>query len=245
MPTMGGKVKNKNGESRDTGTPSVASLEEQLDKARVVLDSRQKQMHALHTNWRAQLQRISVMVTVLVLHRLKTPLSICYQDTREWNESVEKSTSIDGRRLFTHGDTFYFMISNSVMEILEFCCCLCLIKLMYRPMDGNDFSSMCFRFGTAVVPFIIWSYYSNPTVGCLRKLEKNNTTMDENNDTTQHNDDIRRPFPVMLIFFAVGVASLFFMKSQHISQKENIETIEKLRTNLALNTKNNNKKKTK
>ena len=95
------------------------------------------------------------------------------------------------------------------------------------------------------MPFIIWSYYSNPTVGCLRKLEKNNTTMDENNDTTQHNDDIRRPFPVMLIFFAVGVASLFFLKNQHISQKENIETIEKLRTNLALNTKNNNKKKTK
>jgi hypothetical protein len=218
-------IKKVNDDGDDDGE-EIIKLEEQLVKARVALDSSQKQMFTLHKAWRAQLQRLSVMVLVVVLKQFTKPVSVCNDDIKDWNKNFN---------VIFFWDAVYYCFSDSMMEIMQILCCLSLIWLMYQPMDGNDFSSLPFRLAISFIPLIVSSYYNNPTLGCLKNLllEDDNSSVTSSTTT----ETLPRPFPVMLIFLGVGTSSLFFMNYQQNQQEENIQKIDKLRENLIGNKK--------
>ena len=218
-------TKKVNDDGDDDGE-EIIKLQEQFDKARVALDVSQKQMFTLHKAWRAQLQRISVMVLVIVLKQFTRPVSVCNDNIKDWNKNFN---------VIGFWDSVYYCFSDSMMEIMQILCCLSLIWLMYQPMDGNDFSSLPFRTAIGFIPLILSSYYNNPTLGCLKNLLLD----DDNSSATTETiaETLPRPFPVMLIFLGVGISSLFFMSYQQNQQEENIEKINKFRENLIGNKK--------
>jgi len=224
---MNTKKANDDSDDDDDGE-EIIKLEEQLDKARVALDSSQKHMFTLHKAWRSQLQRISVIVLVVVLKQFTKPVSVCNDDIKDWNKNFN---------IIGFGDAMYYCLSDTMMEILQILCCLSLIWLMYQPMDGDDFSSLPFRLAIGFIPLIISSYYNNPTLGCLKNLLDDDDNSSSATAITPTTETLPRPFPVMLIFLGVGISSLFFMKYQQNQQEENIHKIDKLRENLIGNKK--------
>lgn len=222
---MGNKSDDKN-KAVDDGKSVGMSLEESLDRARVALDSSQKQMYILHKAWRSQLQRITVMVLVVILNQVKTPISVCSQDIKDWNINFKNENDDKSTLYIGFWDAVYYCFADSLMESMQLLCCLSLIWLMYLPLNGDDFSSIPFRLAISFVPIIISNYYCNSTLGCLKNLQNNIT-----------DDNTPRPFPIMVIFLAIGLAPLYFMKYQQRQQDENIQKIEKLRENLVVNKK--------
>jgi len=229
---MGNKSDDKN-KAVDDGKNFGISLEESLNRARVALDSSQKQMYTLHKAWRSQLQRITVMVLVVILIQVKTPISVCSQDIKDWNIKFKNDNDDESTLYIGFWDAVYYCFADSLMESMQILCCMSLIWLMYLPLNGDDFSSIPFRLAIAFVPIIISNYHCNSTLECLKNLQ--NSITDDNNVTT---DSSPRPFPIMVIFLAIGLSPLFFMKYQQRQQDENIQKIDKLRANLVRKSKN-------
>jgi hypothetical protein len=201
------------------------SLEESLERARIALDSSQRRMLSLHTSWRSQLRRISVVALIIIFKQASTPASECIEEVQKWNDRVDG----DGDwRLIGHLETGKLCIADSLMEISVVLSCLSFIWLLSRPVQGDDFSSLPFRLAVFFVPLIVASYYHNPTVGCL----VGNVPTNEEDGVAHESLAKPRSFPVVLILLVVGFVSLYMMHSQQLEHREHIQKIEKLREDL-------------
>lgn len=227
------------------------SLGESLTRARAALEVSYQRMVSLHKSWRSQLQRVSVMVLIIVLKQSSIPATNCLQEIQSWNEQItgtgdnsstnnnkggglfgrnkkitNDATVLDESLLIGDWDAVQYCLADSVMEILSVLCCLSLILLMYRSVQGDDFRSLPFRFAVSSVPLIAASYFNNPVVDCLKDLK---ASID--NDKVAEGGS-PRTFPVVLIFLVIAFASLYMMQYEQKQQRENIEKVEKLREDL-------------
>ena len=212
-----------------------SNMKESLERATIAVERGQQQMLTLHNAWRSQLQRISFLVLMIVLKQASIPASVCMEKINERNGGMVTTDSSgdgsdDSNSIFiSKWESVKYCISDSYMEISSVLCCLSFIWLLFQPLQGNDFSSRPFRLVVFFVPLIVASYYSNPTVGCLRGIDGDDTGSIENDGVASGKP---RSFPVVLILLVVGFVSLYIMKNQQQEQLKNIQKVEKLREEL-------------
>ena len=222
------------------------SIEETLDRAEVALVASRKQMLTLHKSWRVQLRRIGVMVLMILLQKCSEPVSECRRDITEHNnpaaaseaeggadangfEDDASSSPLAAASLIGNWETVQYCVGHSMTEIFSALCCLGLVWLMYLPEGGRDFNSLPFRVSLSMVPMVLASYYGGtPVVGSC--LGGSFESADESSGEP-------REFPVVLIFFAVGVVSLYFMNQQLWGQEKGMQKIETMRKLLVKNKK--------
>lgn len=201
-------------------------------------------MLTLHKSWRVQLRRIGVMVLMILLKKCSEPVSECRRDITEHNNpaasetedgagangfeddasSSSSSSPLAAASLIGNWETVQYCVGHSMTEIFSALCCLGLVWLMYLPEGGRDFNSIPFRVSLSMVPMVLASYFGGtPVVGsCL------GGSFESADDSSGQ----PREFPVVLIFFAVGVVSLYVMNQQLWGQEEGIRKIETMRKNL-------------
>ena len=203
------------------------TLEESLDKAKMALETSQRQLLALHRSWRSQLQRLSLLALFLILKQSSIPAYDCLDQIEEHNDKITTNNNMDhnnsdDNKTATIGDweTALYVLGDSKMEVFSVTCCLCLLWLLHQ-QSGDDFSSLPFQLCVLLVPLIVGSYYSDPTVGCL-----------EFDDHEENTEAKPRTFPVTLILLVVCFGSLYTMQYQQTQERQNLQKVQKLKDDL-------------
>ena len=203
------------------------TIKEQLDRADIAVRSNQEQTLQLHTAWRAQLQRISLIVLFVIMSQMKVPGSACVAEIEVWNEEHQQNED----DMIQYSQAMYLCLKDSMVEVMSLVCG-CLIFWMIRQTNSDDFSSTPFRMASSLLPMIAMMYMQNRTMGCMRHLK----TTNNNTESVLEGDDVdeksRRPFPVVIIYYVIVTLSLFAMKVQRTQGQQNIDKIQKLRKDL-------------
>jgi hypothetical protein len=147
----------------------------------------------LHTAWRAQMFRISLLIIFVTMHQFQSPISTCIADIKESNESGGE-TIISGLRavklIFT--ESFCELLGVIIASLLSYF--LALSKDSPLELDAWPYVA-----SSAFVPPLLGFYFHSKKLGCL------GTGMDESSPTRQ--------FPVVVIYHTVVTFAFWFMKN--------------------------------
>jgi len=150
----------------------------------------------LHTAWRAQMFRISLLIIFVTMHQFQSPISTCIADIKESNEAAGKSgeTIISGLKavklIFT--ESFCELLGVIIASLLSYF--LALSKDSPLELDAWPYVA-----SSAFVPPLLGFYFHSKKLGCL------GTGMDESSPTRQ--------FPVVVIYHTVVTFAFWFMKN--------------------------------
>jgi hypothetical protein len=93
-------------------------------------------------------------------------------------------------------------------------------------MEHRDFTTVPYRMSCTVIPMIVSLYFQNKHLGCVPKEE-----MQHIEDADAPKEEARA-FPIILIFHTIVSLSLFFMHHQSGQHEQNIEMVQKMRSDL-------------
>lgn len=200
----GGNLRQRRGKQQASGKNATMKEDEsagsELDPIDQLRNAQQKLMMShqrtvdLHTMWRAQMFRISLLIIVVTMHQFQSPISTCIADIKESNESGEE-TIISGLKavklIFT--ESFCELLGVIIASLLSYF--LALSKDSPLELDAWPYVA-----SSAFVPPLLGFYFHSKKLGCL------GTGMDDDSSPT-------RQFPVVVIYHTVVTFAFWFMKN--------------------------------
>mmetsp|Transcript_31567 Transcript_31567/g.63755 ORF Transcript_31567/g.63755 Transcript_31567/m.63755 type:complete len:250 (-) Transcript_31567:2884-3633(-) len=204
----GGNLRQRRGKQQASGKNATMKEDEssagsELDPIDQLRNAQQKLMMShqrtvdLHTAWRAQMFRISLLIIFVTMHQFQSPISTCIADTKESNEAAGESgeeTIISGLKavmlIFT--ESFCELLGVIIASLLSYF--LALSKDSPLELDAWPYVA-----SSAFVPPLLGFYFHSKKLGCL------GTGMDESSPTRQ--------FPVVVIYHTVVTFAFWFMKN--------------------------------
>lgn len=176
---------------------------DQLENARQKLMVSHQRTVDLHTEWRAQMFRISLLIIFVTMHQLQSPISTCIVDMKESNEAAGESgdTIISGLEAakFIFAECFCELLGVIIASLLSYF--LALSKNSPLELDAWPYVA-----SSALVPPCLGFYFHSKNLGCL------GTGIDDDSSPT-------RQFPVVVIYHTIVTFATIFMKNG-ISQCE-------------------------
>ncbi|KAL7439425.1 hypothetical protein ACHAXM_006699 [Skeletonema potamos] len=210
MITTGGNLRQRRGK-QPSGSKNVAMKEEspgsaneaavaepapvdQLRNAQQRLMVSHQRTVELHTAWRAQMFRISLLIVFVTLHQwIRVPISTCIADIKESNEasgSGEISGLTAAKLIVT--DSFCELLGVIIASLLSYF--LALSKQSPLELDAWPYVA-----SSAFVPPCLGFYFHRKHLGCL------GTGIDDLSHTRQ--------FPVVVIYHTIVTFAFWFMKN--------------------------------
>eukprot|EP00984_Skeletonema_dohrnii_P020176 scaffold9758_cov99-Skeletonema_dohrnii-CCMP3373.AAC.3 len=200
----GGNLRQRRGKQQASGKNATMKEDEsagtELDPIDQLRNAQQKLMMShqrtvdLHTAWRAQMFRISLLIIFVTMHQFQSPISTCIADIKESNESGEE-TIISGLKavklIFT--ESFCELLGVIIASLLSYF--LALSKDSPLELDAWPYVA-----SSAFVPPLLGFYFHSKKLGCL------GTGMDDDSSPT-------RQFPVVVIYHTVVTFAFWFMKN--------------------------------
>jgi len=200
----GGNLRQRRGKQQASGKNATMKKDEsagtELDPIDQLRNAQQKLMMShqrtvdLHTAWRAQMFRISLLIIFVTMHQFQSPISTCIADIKESNESGEE-TIISGLKavklIFT--ESFCELLGVIIASLLSYF--LALSKDSPLELDAWPYVA-----SSAFVPPLLGFYFHSKKLGCL------GTGMDDDSSPT-------RQFPVVVIYHTVVTFAFWFMKN--------------------------------
>ncbi|KAL7492271.1 hypothetical protein ACHAWT_001480 [Skeletonema menzelii] len=180
------------------GTDSIGAELAPIDQLR---NAQQKLMMShqrtvdLHTTWRAQMFRISLLIIFVTMHQFQSPISTCISDIKESNEAAgESGETISGleaaKLIFT--ESFCELLGVIIASLLSYF--LALSKNTPLELDAWPYVA-----SSAFVPPCLGFYFHSKKLGCL------GTGIDDSSPPRQ--------FPVVVIYHTIVTFAFWFMKN--------------------------------
>lgn len=178
----------------DDDTAGAKRPIDQLKNAQQRLMMSHQRTVDLHTAWRAQMFRISLLIVFVTLHQMQTPISTCISDIKESNNEAAGSGEISGLKavklIFT--DSFCELLGVIIASLLSYF--LALSKNSPLELDAWPYVA-----SSAFVPPCLGFYFHSKQLGCL------GTGIDDSSHTRQ--------FPVVVIYHTIVTFAFWFMKN--------------------------------
>ena len=168
---------------------------DQLRAAQQKLMMSKQRTIALHTAWRAQMFRVSLIIMFVAMHQIQSPISTCIADIKESNkatvESEEKISGFEAVKLI-FADSFCELLGVGIASLLSYF--LALSKNSPLELDAWPYMA-----SSAFVPPCLGFYFHSKKIGCLQ------TGLNDLSPTRQ--------FPVVVIYHTIVTLAFWFMKS--------------------------------
>lgn len=168
---------------------------DQLRNAQQRLMISHKRTSDLHTAWRAQMFRLSLLIVGLSIHQFQTPISTCIADIKEANKAARESEDMIGglkavKIIFAY--SFCELLGVIISSLLAYF--LALSK--NSPLELDAFTYLA---SSAMVPACLGFYFHSKQLNCLG-------TVDDSSHPT-------RQFPVVVIYHTIVTFAYWFMKN--------------------------------
>mmetsp|Transcript_115 Transcript_115/g.235 ORF Transcript_115/g.235 Transcript_115/m.235 type:complete len:249 (+) Transcript_115:171-917(+) len=159
----------------------------------------------LHTAWRNQLFRLSLLVTLICLHALQSPTSSCISDIKDFNAMLSSEEGGSGKPIrgfevirLLFGETFCELLGVITAFLLTYFLALC----RGAPQSLDHWTYIV---SSALVPMQLGFFFHSKHLGCLRGY--NGFEFDETSEKA------KRQFPVVVIYHTIVTFAFWFMKS--------------------------------
>ncbi len=180
----------------DQSTAAKIDPIDQLRSAQQKLMLSHQRTVDLHTAWRAQMFRISLLIIFVTMHQLQSPISTCIVDIKESNEAAGES----GETIITGLKAVKFIFSESFCELLGVIIASLLSYFLALSKDSPlELDAWPYVASSALVPPCLGFYFHSKNLGCL------GTGIDDSSATRQ--------FPVVVIYHTIVTFAAMFMKN--------------------------------
>lgn len=190
------KEESSGGTDESAGAKKIDPID-QLQNARQKLMLSHQRTVDLHTAWRAQMFRISLLIIFVTMHQLQSPISACIVDIKESNEAAGESgeTIISGLNAakFIFTECFCELLGVIIASLLSYF--LAISKNSPLELDAWPYVA-----SSALVPPCLGFYFHSKNLGCL------GTGIDDDSSPT-------RQFPVVVIYHTIVTFASMFMKN--------------------------------
>ncbi|KAL7542914.1 hypothetical protein ACHAWF_007281 [Thalassiosira exigua] len=186
----------------DTGQPTPL---QQLRNAQAKLIISRDRTADLHTAWRNQLFRLSLVVVCVSIHQLQSSISSCILEVKGSN----KASGGEGSEGYLSGaESIKLIFVDSFCELLGvFISSLLAYFLALSRTDALELDNWPYMVSSAIVPVSLGFYFhSTNKLGCLR----GDNALDNFSDSAQ---DQRHQFPAVVIYHTIVTVAFWFMKN--------------------------------
>lgn len=181
-----------------TGNNDKLTPTEQLQHAKARLIVSRDRTADLHTAWRGQLFRLSLIILVLAMYQLNTSISACITEIK--GDGRDTTTNIIGaeaiKLILT--DSFCELLGVIISSLLAYFLALSTDK----PMELEEWPYLA---SSALVPICLGCFFfSDNKLGCFGdsvEIDKSEV------------DDKRHQFPAVVIYHTIVTVASWFMKS--------------------------------
>lgn len=157
----------------------------------------------LHSAWRAQLFRFSLLVVFVTMYQLQTSLSACIREIKD-----RKGMAVTGveaiKILF--GDSYCELTGVVISGLLAY-----FLALGYH--TGLELDSWPYALSTALAPLCVGLFFNSRQVGCRGGEDLDMVDV----------DDKRHQFPAVILWHTVVTGAYWFMKSGMQECEDNVK----------------------
>lgn len=182
----------------DTAGAELAPIDQLRNAQQRLMMSHQRTVD-LHTAWRAQMFRISLLVIFVTVVQMQTPISACISDIKESNEAVGDASS--GEQIMISGlKAVKLIFTESFCELLGVIISSLLSYFLAMSQNSPlELDAWQYVASSAFVPPCLGYYFHSKQLGCL------GTGIDDSSPTRQ--------FPVVVIYHTIVTFAFWFMKN--------------------------------
>ena len=183
------------GGTESAGGAAVAPID-QLRNAQQKLMLSHKRTLDLHTAWRAQMFRISLLIIFVTMHQFQSPMSSCIADIKESNEAAGES----GETIISGLEAAKLIITESFCELLGVVIASLLSYFLALSKNSPlELDAWPYVASSAFVPACLGFYFHSKKLGCL------GTGIDDSSPPRQ--------FPLVVIYHTIVTFAFWFMKN--------------------------------
>ena len=202
--------------SSETTSGSQLSPIEQLRSAQARLIISRDRTADLHTAWRNQLFRLSLLMVLVSMHQFHSPISSCINEIKASNEAVSGAGEAS-ENLIGGMQAIRILFSESFCELLGvFISSLLAYFLALSRVNPFGLDSWPYVVSSALVPTQLGFYFHSKKLGCLG----GNELMNSEAPTYE-----ARQFPVVVIYHTIVTFAFWFMKSGMQQCEEHVKLV--------------------
>ncbi|KAL9183890.1 hypothetical protein ACHAXT_004746 [Thalassiosira profunda] len=204
----------KAGGASANSTPAASSAntqptpKEQLRDAHAKLVMSRERTADLHTAWRNQLFRLSLIVVFVSIHQLQSSIGACIREIKDGGEGYV--SGMEAVKLI-FGDSFCELLGVVVASLLAYF--LALSKTASLELDH-----WAYLLSSALVPVCVGVFFQSSKAGCISE--------DVNVEMPDEGAKDRHQFPVIVIYHTIATVSHWFMKSGMQKCEDHVKLVE-------------------
>ena len=179
---------------------------EQLRNAQAKLIISRTRTADLHTAWRGQLFRLSLIVVFVTIHQLQSSISSCITEIKQSSPAAGDNqesgvASVPGAEAIRvmFGDSFCEILGVVIASLLAY-----FLAVSEHQNTAFKLDAWQYMLSSALVPIALGYYFNFKQVGCM------GVGIGEEDPAA---DDKRHQFPVVVIYHTIVTFAYWFMKS--------------------------------
>lgn len=205
----------KNKDVVGTSTDGQPTPIDQLRNAQARLVVSRDRTADLHSAWKNQLFRLSLIIVVVTLHQLQKSISSCILEIKDSSSSGDNdSASVSGVQAIKLiiGDSFCELMGVFIAFLLAY------FLALSKSLPTYELDHWSYVLSSTFVPITLGFYFNSKQLGCV-----GGDTIDGSDENAS--TDPRHQFPAVVIYHTIVTLAYWFMKSGMQQCEEHVKMV--------------------